>query len=239
MKKLTRAKLMGAFMQETRDLIRSAASGTIIHLCSGTWNYGITVDRKMEADILADVQFLPFKDSIADTVIFDPPYSKKFKRIYGNYYANRREVFKEVIRILKPGGLLIFCHYFIPAHRIWQLEAVFMIHNRPWEHVRALSFLRKRATLMPIYPEQITELPEEKRPLATLFDKINGVAAEKEKERRQEKRSRSKKGSTAPKKTRLLEKSDLRSAKNHRLPQKKRTMPKQKSESPAAQKRSS
>jgi len=182
LKKLTRAHLMGAFMQETRDLIRSAASGTIIHLCSGTWEFGITVDKKMPAQIVADVQALPFKDAVADTVIFDPPYSKKFKRIYGNYYANRRQVFQEIIRILKPGGMLIFCHYFIPAHRIWQLEAVFMIHNRPWEHVRALSFLRKRATLMPIYPEQITEFPEENRDLATLFDKINHAAAEREKE---------------------------------------------------------
>jgi len=176
-------------MQETRDLIRSAASGTIIHLCSGTWDFGITVDKKMPADICADVQSLPFKDAVADTVIFDPPYSKKFKRIYGTYYANRRQVFQEIIRILKPGGQLIFCHYFIPAHRIWQLEAVYMIHNRPWEHVRALSFLRKRATLMPIYPEQITEFPRENGTMATLFDKINHAAAEREKEFRQQKPS--------------------------------------------------
>ena len=174
-------------MQETRDLIRSQATGTVIHLCSGTWDFGITVDKKMPAQIVADVQALPFKDAIADTVIFDPPYSKKFKRIYGNYYANRRQVFQEIIRILKPGGMLIFCHYFIPAHRIWQLEAVYMIHNRPWEHVRALSFLRKRETLMPIYPEQITELQEQNRDLSTLFDKINHAAAEREKEHIREK----------------------------------------------------
>jgi len=169
-------------MQETRSLIRSAATGTIIHLCSGTWDFGITVDKKMPAQIVADVQALPFKDAIADTVIFDPPYSKKFKQIYGNYYANRRQVFQEIIRILKPGGMLIFCHYFIPAHRIWQLEAVYMIHNRPWEHVRALSFLRKRETLMPIYPEQLKEFPAENGTLADLFDTINADALRREKQ---------------------------------------------------------
>jgi len=163
-KKITRVRFFGAFTQETRDIIQHAVSlegdhATIIHLCSGSWAFGITLDRNIyegfdPPQLIADVQALPFRDEVADVIILDPPFSKKFKPMYkGAYYANRRQVFKEVLRILKPGGLLIFSHYFIPQFRILQLMDVYMIHNRPWEHVRALSFSRKKATLTPIYEE--------------------------------------------------------------------------------------
>jgi len=163
MKTVTKPRLFGAFTQEVRDIIECAIKTecgsirpTVLNLCSGSWDFGITVDRKHHPDhqppnITADVQALPFGNEVADVVIFDPPYSKKYKKQYGVYYANRRQVFKEVLRVLKPGGLLIFCHYFIPQLRVLQLEVVYMIHNRPWEHVRALSFSRKQKTLCEIY----------------------------------------------------------------------------------------
>ncbi len=176
MKSVTKPRLFGAFTREVRSVIESAIktecavganqcvcphadqciSPTVLNLCSGSWDFGITVDRNHHEGhppphITADVQALPFRDECADVVIFDPPYSKKYKKQYGTYYANRRQVFMEVLRVLKPGGLLIFCHYFIPQLRVLHLEDVYMIHNRPWEHVRALSFSRKQNTLMDIY----------------------------------------------------------------------------------------
>lgn len=168
MKKLTRAKLLGAFSQEVKDLISSRSRGLILNLCSGTWDFGITVDKITPADVTADVSHLPFKDACADTIIFDPPFGRKWKKLYGSYYADRRKVFGEIVRVLKPGGLLIFSHYFIPQQRIWQLEDVYMIVNQPWEHVRALSFSRRQNILFDIYNDQSLfqkhELLEEIKP---------------------------------------------------------------------------
>jgi len=163
MTRVTSPRLFGAFSKEVRAIIQAAIqkevrSETVLNLCSGSWDFGITLDRKHHAgfappDITADVQALPFPDEIADVIIFDPPYSKKYKKQYGCYYANRRQVFGEVLRVLKPGGLLIFCHYFIPQFKILQMEAVCMINNRPWEHVRALSFSRKKNAIFGMLQE--------------------------------------------------------------------------------------
>jgi len=156
MKRISKPQLLGAFSSDVRILIEAEITkepkpATVINLCSGSWNYGITVDKVLRDNtrpaIQADVQRLPFRNEVADIIIFDPPFGRKFKKAYGAYYANRRQVFQEVLRILKPGGLLIFSHYFIPELRPLQLERVYLIHNKPWEHVRVLSFSRKKPYL--------------------------------------------------------------------------------------------
>lgn len=153
MKTVTRARIRGAFCQEVRDLIEAQCHPEyiILNLCSGSWDFGITVDKMAPANIKADVCHLPFRKDIADIIIFDPPYSKKLSRAYGAYMSNRRLAFQEIIFCLKPGGLLVFCHYFIPPHKIWNLEKAYLIHNRPWEKIRVLSFLRKRGSLFDFY----------------------------------------------------------------------------------------
>lgn len=160
MKNLTRVQFFGAFSPELKNLIASKAEGRVVNLCSGSWHFGVTLDLIQPADIKADVQAIPLRDHCADTVIFDPPFSKKFRKQYGAYYANRRQVFKEVLRILKPGGLLIFSHYFIPQLRPLTTEEVYLVVNRPWEHARVLSFSRKQQTLCDIYTTEKTAFLE-------------------------------------------------------------------------------
>lgn len=164
MKTVLRTTYHGAFCEEIKNLIQSECSPElcVLNLCAGSWDFGITLDKTAPANIKADVCWLPFKNSIADIIIFDPPFSKKLSRAYNAYLSNRRVAFKEIIRVLKPGGLLIFCHYFIPPHKIWQLQKVFLVHNRPWEKVRVLSFLRKRGTLFNIYDYDKKPSGEEK-----------------------------------------------------------------------------
>lgn len=153
MKTVQRIQYLGAFCEEVKTLIRSECRPElcILNLCSGSWDFGITLDKTAPANIKGDVCWLPFKNSIADIIIFDPPFSKRLSRAYNAYLSNRRIAFREIIRVLKPGGLLIFSHYFIPPHKIWHLEKVYLIHNRPWEKVRVLSFLRKRGSLFDFY----------------------------------------------------------------------------------------
>jgi len=165
-KTVQRTAYLGAFCEEVKTLIRSECRPElcILNLCSGSWDFGITLDKSAPANIKGDVCWLPFKNSIADLIIFDPPFSKKLSAAYNAYLSNRRVAFREIIRILKPGGLLIFSHYFIPPHKIWHLEKVYLIHNRPWEKVRVLSFLRKRGSLFDFYAYDKTPSPRELSP---------------------------------------------------------------------------
>jgi len=82
--------------------IRSRARGLVIHVCSGDSQLGdLRIDRyNHNANVVGDFNHLPIKDDIADTVVCDPPWELQ--------YHLRGQLAKELRRILKPGGTLIF-----------------------------------------------------------------------------------------------------------------------------------
>lgn len=87
---------------QVEAFLRSRARGFTIHVCNGESSLGdIRIDRYTNnTDIRADAQYLPLKDGVADTVICDPPWEMP--------YHLRGQLAKELRRILKPGGTLLF-----------------------------------------------------------------------------------------------------------------------------------
>lgn len=88
--------------RQTEAFIRSRARGFTIHVCNGESLLGdLKIDRYTNnTDIRADARYLPLKDAIADTVVCDPPWEMQ--------YHLRGQLVKELRRILKPGGILLF-----------------------------------------------------------------------------------------------------------------------------------
>lgn len=82
--------------------IRSRARGFVVHVCSGESDIGdLKIDLYSDkADIKADAFNLPLDDDVADTVVCDPPWELQ--------YHLRGKLVKELRRILKPGGTLLF-----------------------------------------------------------------------------------------------------------------------------------
>ena len=96
----------------------------IFHICSGVSNIGdVRLDRSYLHDIeghtdplkyqgschlQGDMCNLPFKDSVAGSVICDPPYKYDF---------TKPELISELVRICKPRGRIVFIAPWIPNHK--------------------------------------------------------------------------------------------------------------------------
>jgi len=128
-------------------------------LCSGGFKdrAGTTLDIRpvVRPDVLADAQFLPFKNASFDFVMADPPYSDaEAKELYGlPKNPSTLKLINEGARVLKSGGYLITLHRIIPIleYRISpRLELVAIIGIgvvANWSNIRALTVFRKMNTL--------------------------------------------------------------------------------------------
>jgi ubiquinone/menaquinone biosynthesis C-methylase UbiE len=65
-------------------------------------------ERRIEIspDIQADWKNIPFDDETFDLVVFDPPHLVRAGK--SSWLAKKYEAFREIMRVLKPTGTLIF-----------------------------------------------------------------------------------------------------------------------------------
>jgi ubiquinone/menaquinone biosynthesis C-methylase UbiE len=73
---------------------------------------------KVSPDIVADFRDLPFPDNTFNLVVFDPPHlnklgqkswmAQKYGVLLPTWEADIKQGFSECMRVLKPGGTLIF-----------------------------------------------------------------------------------------------------------------------------------
>lgn len=132
----------------------------IIHICSGCSSIGdIRIDRwkidslKMvktfskdktkyrgTANILGNMAQLPLKSGVAGTVICDPPYN--MNSIDHEVF---RDLIREITRILKPSGKLIYIAPWIPASNILTILKVVPIpignnHSNVFYKIMSVSY---------------------------------------------------------------------------------------------------
>ena len=102
----------------------------LLHICSGSSGIGdIRLDRykiRMPLDnsfaddyrgspnVLGDMDRLPFKDGCVGTIICDPPYTDSV--------LNNKNMVSEMVRVLKPGGNLVFYAPWIITHKHLELK---------------------------------------------------------------------------------------------------------------------
>jgi len=108
----------------------------IIHICSGISKIGdIRLDRSYlnipldrpaysnrnrgNPNIKGDMENTPFKDSVAGSIICDPPYKYDF---------TKKELINELVRICKPRGKIVFIAPWIPNHK-----AIKVINTDLWK----------------------------------------------------------------------------------------------------------
>ena len=101
----------------------------------GIWKSTIRDSKRkciIDPDIQCDFTNLPFVDNTFKLVIFDPPHlkiigdnswlAKKYGKLQENWPQMIHDGFKECMRVLEDGGVLIFKwnEYDIPAIDVWK-----------------------------------------------------------------------------------------------------------------------
>lgn len=126
----------------------------ILEPFGGKSKLGITTDINLDVrpTVLADAQYLPFRDATFDMVLMDPPYEDKFVEYYGKL-AGRKVKFSiykaiaESCRVIKPLGWLIILHFLIPVRpKAFNRIATIGVSSGPNKRIRALSIFRKGLT---------------------------------------------------------------------------------------------
>ncbi len=57
-------------------------------------------------------------------ILADPPYSEEDARRYGTCLVNRNKVVEQCVKVLKPGGFLVWLDQVLPMYRKKELELV-------------------------------------------------------------------------------------------------------------------
>lgn len=127
-------------------LFREEIEGRTLHVCCGESDIGdITVDAdpNRDPDVQADMFALPFADCSFDTVAADPPW----KLIAGIGKTHR--VFFELLRVLRPNGIVLWNAYSIPSSDQAKLEKTWV--RQDYEEGKASIIAKYRR-----HPDQTT-----------------------------------------------------------------------------------
>ena len=92
----------------------------VLHLFSGSLPPGdydrLDINPKLKPEICADAERLSefVKPGYYDLILADPPYSEEDASHYGYPLVNRNKVVKEVAKVLRKGGYLIWLDQVLP-----------------------------------------------------------------------------------------------------------------------------
>ena len=121
------------------------------HLCCGRCHIdGATNVDNMplpEADVVADVESLPFRDGSYDVVLIDPPYTEEdASRYKQSRLISSRKVMAESRRVLNDEGWLLWLDEKYPSYRRaeWSLRGLIGIVTGFERRTRVLSMFQKK-----------------------------------------------------------------------------------------------
>lgn len=126
-----------------------------LHLFSGcvekTDDRFVTFDINPERkpDVCGDAERLAehFSPGLFDLILADPPYSVEDCEHYGTPMVSRSKVIKECVKILAPGGVLVWLDQVFPMFRKDELDLVGTIYARAdlpdgLEHVGEIGMVK-------------------------------------------------------------------------------------------------
>lgn len=112
------------YLERVMSMFPDAKS--ILHLFSGSMKPGnyVRFDRNGNGDIHGDAEKLSesFPEQRFDLILADPPYSVEDCEHYGCAMVNRNRVISECVKVMEPGGFIVWLDQVLPMFRKDQLE---------------------------------------------------------------------------------------------------------------------
>jgi hypothetical protein len=139
------------FLEKAHGIMGIENPDEVLHLCSGSVKYGVTVDIRPEKNptILADCRSVPLPSRSVKFILSDPPYSKDYAtNLYGTgeKYPEPFEILREATRLLVDGGKIGLLHFQVPMFRKpLKLRGVWGVTTGLGYNIRAFSVFEKVA----------------------------------------------------------------------------------------------
>lgn len=142
------------YVERVRGLCPEYETAGVLHIFSGSMPRGrhvrvdISRDRQPAPDVQADAVNLPFRDGTFGLVMADPPYSAEDAKKYGTSMPDRRLVLRELARVTRAGGVLVWLDTQLPMYRkdMWNWWGAIGIIRSSNHRVRLASFFTRVAS---------------------------------------------------------------------------------------------
>lgn len=126
----------------------------VMHLFSGSLpqeasRNRVTVDVRVtdhvKPGVRGDALNLPFREGAFDGVYADTPYSTADAEYYGTGLPNRKLVLREVHRVVRPGGFLVWMDTVLPMYRkdMWHWCGAIALWRSTNHRVRGVSIFQR------------------------------------------------------------------------------------------------
>jgi len=121
----------------------------ILHAFSGSLPPGrytrVDISSANNPDYVASIDNLPFPDGTFDIAMADPPYDRSDSEKYGTAYPNKPKCLRELTRVVKHGGYIIWLDTRKPMYRKVELElcCVIAIDRSTNHRIRGCWIFRK------------------------------------------------------------------------------------------------
>lgn len=122
---------------------------TRLFVFSGTLDRydGITVDINpaLNPNIVSSVEDMPLEASHFDLAIADPPYSDIDAKKYGYPLPSKPKCMRELARVVKPGGYLIWLDLMVPKYRNedWKLVGIIGLYCGTNRRFRSIAIFER------------------------------------------------------------------------------------------------